>query len=952
MKKTSQKTSSHPYLDMALPLEERVNDLLSRLTLEEKCGLLTGHMPAIPRLHIKECYLGTEVARGFVSHDETQTCTVFPQPIGFAATFNPDLMYKIGETCGREMQAYNQASGTKSLFTFGPTVDLERDPRWGRIEEGYGEDPYLTGTLSSSYTAGIKGSDDTYYQAIPLLKHFACNNTEKDRASYTANITPQIKHEYYYEAFRRPIVDGNALGVMAAYNEINGVPCLSNPELQSLLKDTWGGKMVISDGSDFSQTTYSHGFTGNHGEALACCLQAGADSMLEGDALVANAAKSALSMGLMTESDIDKALYNVFWCRFKLGEFDDDTKNPYANISLDMVNTKEDRELNAQAAKEQVIMLKNEGILPISGKDAKIAVIGPIADENYRDWYTGISTYNHSVLDGMRETFGAENISYDDGYHHITLQCLEGGKYLQCDSEGVVGAYADTREQASTFKEYDWDFGAINLKSTVNDKFISEDSGMNASESETFAWFMRTWLKPHMVDDTITYKTWSDTHVHIDSTGKLTSSDPSRLTDNKRFVREIASDGCERAAALAKDADYAIVCVGNHPMHNAREGEDRPSTALPKHQMELIDAVRAVNPNTIVVMISSYPFDCSKLVTQVPGILFSSHAGPELGTAISAVVSGGYNPAGRTPFTWYCRDEELPAITEYNIDKAHTTYRYYDGKPVFPFGFGLSYTTFKYEDMTFTPSSTPELAGTISLSVTNTGDTDGHEVVQIYASASENKLHAIKRLVGYQKVWIPAGDTMQVNIAVDTHSLESYIPDLDGFTLLAGDYTFHAGPDSATACVSVDVTLSGYTLPPRDVSKTTMATQFDKFYNAHIEYSKKLQQHFVHTEGWVSHLFFKNVDFTDVTGIEVYAAAPMNPEKITVQDENGNVFTTVELGCSICQDDFTTYRCSFAKPAEGIHMLHLMCTNEVCLHSFKLITGEADGSMESEPHRK
>ena len=659
----------YAFLDNSKPIRERIADLLSRLTIDEKIAMLPSHMQGVPRLGISEWYVGCEVARGYVGRqgEIDEVSTVFPQPIGMASMFDPDLMYKIGEIAGDEARYYYQKCKNGKLMVWGPTVDMERDPRWGRTEEAYGEDPFLTGEMTKAYTKGLAGEDEFYLKTVPTLKHFCADNNEFERGSCSANITPRLLHEYYYAAFKPAITEGGAHSIMAAYNELAGVPAVMNPDIQTLLKDEWGLDFVVTDGGDFSQNVLMHEFPKTHAEALALCLKNGSDSMTDSSDLVISAAKDALERKLITETDIDKAVSNVLLGRFRLGEFDE--THPYKDMNIDLDGDYA-KSINKSAALKQVCLLKNNGILPLSKeKNPKVALIGPIANENYKDWYTGLSSYEISVMEGLAKEFGEENIVFDNGYDIVAMKCMANGKYLSVtDDECKLKAISSEINLSTQFEFHDWDFGSLNLKSLLNNKYVTEDGVYKAISETPYSWFIHEWLKPTIYDELYSFRSWMDRDydVYVDEeTYSLTTAPASRLTSNKQFSKEIVSNGCERAMELAKKSDVAIVCVGNHPMQVARECYDRPDIVLPKHQQELIKACMSVNKKTIVVIISSYPYAINWENENVPAIIYTSHAGPELGFAVAKTLSGENNPAARAPMTWYKSIHELPSIMDY-----------------------------------------------------------------------------------------------------------------------------------------------------------------------------------------------------------------------------------------------------------------------------------------------
>ena len=325
--------NKYKFRDSSLSFDERVKDLLSRLTIEEKAGLMSNHMAAVPRLDIGEWYVGAEVARGYVSRNPDEPTTVFPQPIGLSGTFDTELMEKAGLAAGKEARVLNKRHPSGHLMLWGPTVDLCRNPLWGRNEEGYGEDPFLTGEMSAAYTKGLADRHGEYYQSIPTLKHFCANNTENERGTASSDVEPRTLNEYYYAAFERPITCGGAYSIMAAYNELSGVPAVINPDIQNVLKDKWGLGFVVTDGGDFSQNVVFHGYSTSHAETIALAIKNGTDVLTDCEDVVAASVLEAVKSGLVSEKDIDKALYNSMLARFRLGEFDE--KHPFLNPYVD-----------------------------------------------------------------------------------------------------------------------------------------------------------------------------------------------------------------------------------------------------------------------------------------------------------------------------------------------------------------------------------------------------------------------------------------------------------------------------------------------------------------------------------------------------------------------------------------------------------------------------------------
>lgn len=884
--------------------EERLADLLSRLTLDEKVHMLSTHQHAVPRLGIGEWYVGCEVARGFVSKDPHEPSTVFPQPIGLASTFDSELMHTLGEIAGNEARYYYQQKPNGRLMLWGPTVDPERDPRWGRTEEGYGEDPYLIGEMTKAYTKGMAGDDPYYLKTVPTLKHFCANNNEEQRINCSADVTMRTLHEYYYEAFRIPITEGGAHSIMCAYNELGGVPACMNPDLQPLVKDTWGLDFVVTDGADFSQNVLAHRSHRTHAEALAACIKSGTDVMTDNSDMVAAAAYDALNRNLLTEEDIDRTIGRSLAGRMRLGEFDE--VHPYKNMQVE-VDSEESRKVNRRAAMEQMCLLKNTGILPLQ-KGKKIAVIGPIADENYRDWYTGVFSYAVSIRKGLEEAVGAENVLFDNGYDIAAIRSCKNGRYLSVLEDGLILACGEEITAAEKFELHDWDFGSLNLKSCLNGKYVTENGTYKAISETPYEWFIREWFKPTRLEDgTWRYRAWFDwdMDIAVDEEDHLIAVPSARPSKNRRFEQVIVENGAKRAAALAGKADYAIVCLGNHPMQVARECYDRKSLALPRHQQELIRAVFAANPNTILVVAASYPFSICEEQEKLPAIVYTTHAGAELGTAVAATLMGENNPAARCPLTWYRSEQELPDILEYDIIGADSTYLYYTGKPLYAFGHGLSYSSFRYDSFTV---ESVESGIRASVMVENTSDTDGDEVVQIYFRPENPSVkRPIKQLCGFRRVHIPAHERVCVTIKIPRRALEFYDVSREKRCVEEGRYTFMAGASSEDIRLIQSIFISGEVIPPRNLSRQIRLKNYDSVRNGKLSFTFAKNDWYVQSGDWGGSVILKNAAFEGYTLAEVQAAAPCNPGKVSVY-AGERLLGEMEIKPSACPDDFSVYR--------------------------------------------
>ena len=863
--------NKYKFRDSSLSFDERVKDLLSRLTIEEKAGLMSSHMAAVPRLDIGEWYVGAEVARGYVSRNPDEPTTVFPQPIGLSGTFDTELMEKAGLAAGKEARVLNKRHPSGHLMLWGPTVDLCRNPLWGRNEEGYGEDPFLTGEMSAAYTKGLADRHGEYYQSIPTLKHFCANNTENERGTASSDVEPRTLNEYYYAAFERPITCGGAYSVMAAYNELSGVPAVINPDIQNVLKDKWGLGFVVTDGGDFSQNVVFHGYSTSHAETIALAIKNGTDVMTDCEDVVAASVLEAVNSGLVSEKDIDKALYNSMLARFRLGEFDE--KHPFSDIDESVLDCDEHKKLNHRAALEQTVLLKNDGILPLD-TNKSVAVIGLNGNCNLMDWYTGYSSYNTTILDGVSEKFAGA--MYDNGCDRVIIKSELTGKYLGVADDYTVSAIYEKDDPRALFEKAEYGHDETTYRSLYNNRYITENTCKCDSES-TYHWYSQEIMKPQKHGDKVLYRTYFGKALGVDESGKLTLVKQFGLSDDKIFSEEIVSDGITRAAKLAEKADYAIVCIGNDPMIVAREMYDRKTLALPAHDSALARAVYDANNNCVLALVSSYPFAICEEQEYMPAIIYTTHAGPELGNAFAKVIGGEYSPAGRLAQTWYKSEYELAPIESYDIIENEMTYLYYKGKPLYPFGYGLSYAKFEYSD--FDVRENGDVIS-VSLDVANVSETDSDEVVQIYFRMEDPSVkRPLKQLTAFTRVHIEGGQTQRVMFDISKSELRFYDVSRERFTIEQGRYTFMAGASSEDIRLTKTIDAGGEKIPPRELCKGIPAKNYDGKYNTKMQYSKKLEMHYMLGGG----LIYNNCVLGDATNIEIVCGSRVNGGKITVK---------------------------------------------------------------------
>ncbi len=832
---TSVTKAISPFRQPDLPLDDRVNDLVSRLTLDEKVNLMCQYQDAVPRLGVGPYKHGTEAAHGVAWLGEA---TTYPQPIGLSCTWDEALLRKVGSAIGDEARGfYARDRAINGLTLWAPTVDMERDPRWGRTEEAYGEDPYLAGKLSAALVQGLQGDHPFYVKAVASLKHFYANNNEIDRGTCSISIDPRNKREYYLKAFELPFKEGGALSMMTAYNAVNGVPANVNPEVRTIVKDEWGmSGFVVSDAGDVTGTVDDHGYSATYKEAVALTIKAGVDSITDDHPRFKEAIREALADGLLAESDLDAALRNAFRVRFRLGEFDPAERNPYAGIDESVILKPEHAALSREATRKSIVLLKNEGALPLDGGALRsVAVVGPLAGIVYRDWYSGTLPYAVTPADGIAAKLSGGDVVFRAGANRIALRSTTTGKYVRLgeDEAATLAATADDASQASVLETTDWGWDSHTIQSTDNGKYLTtNDEVVTASSTHIWEWFTKEAFHLRFASTgEATLTTWNGRPVVVDAiTGALRVIDGT-ADDAETFAVDVVGDGLRDAVDAAAGAEAAIVVVGNHPLVNGKETIDRPDITLAASQERLIREVYRANPNTVVVVVGSYPFAFPWVHANVPAILYSSHAGQELGNALADVLFGDANPAGRLSMTWYKSVEQLPDFMDYDIIKGNRTYRYFDGEPLYPFGHGLSYARFRYDGLAVEPGRIgPDDVVRVRCTVTNASGVDGEEVPQLYARAVRSRVkRPRKELHGFRRIFLAAGESAEIAFELKAAELAFWDVTRDRYCVESGEYELMIGASSADIRLAATVTIDGETVPPRDLYRATNAANYDDY---------------------------------------------------------------------------------------------------------------------------
>ncbi len=924
------------FLDTTLTFDERVTALLEELTLEEKIGLIHTRMAAVPRLGLKEFTVGAEVARGLVCRGQgwELPTTVFPEPFGLAATFDTNIMRAMGEVTGTETRIYN-AEGKSSLCVWGPTVDLERDPRWGRTEEAYGEDSMLAGSMAAAFAKGMYGVNEKYARVIPTLKHFYANNHEENRGVDNAMIPTRLKYDYYLKAFEKPVREGNAYSLMTSYNEINGVEALCNPEVEKVCKDKWGLLFAVTDGGDFIQNVQAHRHDKNHVEAIAKVYKHhGADLMTDNEQIVNDAAREAVEKGLITEADIDKALFGALKARFMLGEFDKDC--PYNDTDKRLLCCEEHLRLSEKAAEKSIILLKNsKAVLPLR-KDQKLAVVGYYADMIFRDWYTGLSTKNPTILDGIIASVGRENVIFESGNDVIALRNAETGFYFSVDENNELICDSATINESCLFDLFEWGEGAVSFRSRVTGKFLADAGTLKCISDEVYGWFVKERFELERNGRDCVLRNWQGRYLQIGADRRVRVTTSLRAGKDSIFNVEVFSSGADRVRRVVTEAHNVVVVCGNNPMINARECHDRKSMELPSKQTKVLDTVLSINPRAVLCLVSGYPFvlDDEKYST----ILHTSHAGPGMGAAVARTLFGDISPAGRCPMTWYRSEKELCDIKDYNIIRTRSTYLYYDGEPLFPFGYGLSYTAFHYGALR-TDKRSYERGDTISVSfeLENVGGCSGEEVVQLYVAYPKLPLTLPKKqLKAFSRVYIPKGERITVTLEVKTEELAVWNANIRDHDVFTGDYELQVGGSSEDIRRVADIHVSGTNYEGVDLTKTIYAVDSADYLGVEYLADDELQEYALIND-WQSYLSFEGCMFRSHHAVEVTASNPGAPAKLTfTRGDTGALVAECEIPSTGSLTNFGTYsaRC---EQLNGTGELRVTVSGMISLRSFRFV---------------
>lgn len=848
------KKPEYPFYDTRLSMKERIENLLSLLDVKEKINFLFTNSPPLPRLGIKKYNHGNECLHGLIRPGRA---TVFPQAIAFGATWDPELIYKVANAISDEARAKHHAVEeymglNNGLLTFwSPTVNMARDPRWGRTPETYGEDPHLTQRIGVNFVRGLQGNDPKYIKVISTPKHFVGNNQEFERSKLKPEIPEKWLRDYYLKGFKACIIEAKAESIMGAYNALFNIPCNQNKFLLTdLLRGEWGfeGYVVTDCGAIENALPNQHDIAETPAQAAAMSINAGVD--LEcGHIYPRGGLYEAFKEGLVSEDRIEFAVSNVLRGRMKVGFFDPDEDNPYSNIPINVVGCKKHSDLALRTAEKSIVLLKNsptgennESLLPLNlNKIKSIAVVGPNSDVAQFGDYTGMP-FNPPItpLEGLSTKIKDTDIELNHVSwisHKASQQfMLVPPKNLRptedCDKKfGLVREfYSEPNFEGNKTISHD-EIIEFKFRYQIPDASISNaqtdsNEGMmeELQEGKRFSVKWKGFIKPDVsgkykckiknkfgkrpkpkvsinnsdfkVSLTIQLEAGKKYPIEIQMPNgylgsyigfewKLPSYHESESDFN--FTREIEA---------AKNSDIVLAFLGL-ALDDECEGTDRKDFKISKQQSEMIRTLHEINPNIVVILIAGSNLAINWMAEHVPAILHAWYPGERGGDAIANVLLGDYNPAGRLPLTFYTGIDQIPSFSNYDLSKGHT-YWFLKTEPIFPFGHGLSYTTFEYSDLIVENSQVREDEEIkLKFKVFNCGEPDGEEVVQLYVSYREKTREIpIKQLKAFKRISIKSGEKAELELCFNIRDLAFWNLDTKQFEVQKGLIELQIGSSS------------------------------------------------------------------------------------------------------------------------------------------------------------
>lgn len=837
----SEKQQDYPFRNPDLPVEERIEDLLSRLTPEEKVGQMMHQTPAIERLGIPAYDWWNEALHGVARAGQA---TVFPQAIAMAATFDEDALHETFTMVSDEARAkyhrYQQDKEYdryKGLTFWTPNINIFRDPRWGRGMETYGEDPYLTERMGLAVVKGLQGDDPNYFKTHACAKHYAVHSgPEWNRHEFDVSVSPRDLHETYLPAFETLVKEGNVQEVMCAYNRFEGKPCCSSDKLLiDILRNSWGyDRIILSDCGAIDDFWQKDKRTPRH-ETHPDAESASADAVLNGTDLECGgsyrALNKALKDGKISEEALNVSLRHLLKGRFELGMFDPDDRVPYSKIPYSVVESPKHIAQAQDMARKSMVLLKNKNnTLPLSKNLNKIAVVGPNAADSTMLWsnYNGFPSHTVTILDGIRKKVPNTEVVYELGCNHTNDFVIvdlgnhvtsAAGQGFACeyfnnmDFEGepvYKGIAKELRYTTGGNTQFAPNVNLTQFTARFNGTFEAPETGeveFKISGNDAFRLFIgeekvgEVWENEYGAERTYTLNAEAGKKypVKVEYMQRLGSAELNLLIGKRTAV------DYKGTADKVKEADVIIFAGGISPRLEGEEMPvyvegfkkgDRTNIELPKVQKEMIKALKATGKPIVYVVCTGSALALNWEEANIDAILNAWYGGQEGGTAVADILFGDYNPSGRLPITFYKSVDQLPDFQDYNMQGR--TYRYMTQEPLYPFGYGLSYTTFDFRNAKLSQNKiAKDQSVTLSLDIANTGQTDGDEVAQVYIKNPNDPKGPLKALKAFKRVNVKAGSTQQVSIELEPKAFQSFNDQTQTMEVRPGKYKVLYGSSSA-----------------------------------------------------------------------------------------------------------------------------------------------------------
>lgn len=836
----NEKPQDYPFRNPDLPVEERVDDLLKRLTTEEKVGQMMNSTPAIERLGIPKYDWWNEALHGVARAGQA---TVFPQAIAMAATFDDDALYKTFTMVSDEARAkyhrYQQDKEYdryKGLTFWTPNINIFRDPRWGRGMETYGEDPFLTERMGIAAVKGLQGDDPKYFKTHACAKHYAVHSgPEWNRHEFDVTVSPRDLWQTYLPAFEALVKEGNVQEVMCAYNRFEGKPCCGSDKLLiDILRNSWGYEdIILSDCGAINDFWEKDKQTPRH-ETHLDAESASAEAVLSGTDLECGSSYrsliQALKDGKITEEDLDTSLRRLLKGRFELGMFDPDERVPYAQIPYAVVESPEHVAQALDMARKSMVLLKNRNhTLPLSKSIKKIAVVGPNAADSTMLWanYNGFPTHTVTILEGIRNKVPGAEVIYELGCNHAADFIIEDlGGNISCPAgQGFASEFYNNTEfegepvYKGTARQLHYITGGnirfapnvnlTNFTARFTGEFEAPTTGeveVKISGNDAFRLFIgdekvaEVWENEYGAERTYRLNAEKGKRypVRIEYMQRTGSADLNFQIGTRKTV------DCKATADKVKEADVIVFVGGISPrlegeempvhVEGFRKG-DRTDIEIPKVQKEMVKALKATGKPVVYVLCTGSALALNWEEAHLDAILNAWYGGQEAGTAVADILFGDYNPSGRLPVTFYKSTDQLPDFEDYRMKGR--TYRYMTEAPLYPFGYGLSYTDFSYKNARLSfDKITKGQSVTLTFDIANTGGMDGGEVAQVYIKNPNDPEGPIKALKAFVRVDVKAGETQEIHLELPPKAFQSFDDHTQTMEVRPGKYQILYGGSS------------------------------------------------------------------------------------------------------------------------------------------------------------